>query len=127
MKMIAALAFVPLPDVEKVFESLCAILPPETCLLQDYFGDTYIGRFCRRGRHQRMLEQDLWNMYDRAYEELPRTNNAVERWHFFFFFFFLANAGCCHPNTRKFIKREQALQQVKRAQCAAGFDKEPAR
>ena len=126
MKMIAAIAFVPSHDVEMAFERLCEILPPETYQLQDYFEDTYIGRLCRRGRRQPMFEPDLWNMYDRASEELPRTNNSVEGWHRSF----LASVGCCHPNVWKFltcIKREQSLQQIKLAQCAAGFDKEPSR
>ena len=73
-----------------------------------------------------MFEANLWNMYERATEELPRTNNSVKGWHRSF----LASAGCCHPNIWKFltfIKREQSLQQVKLAQFAAGFDKEPSR
>ena len=121
MKMIAALALVPACDVEKSFESLCAFLPPETYPLQDYFEDTYLGRPCRRGRRREPLFGiELWNMYNRTADELPRTNNAVEGWHRSF----LANVGCCHPNIWKFltyIKREQALQQIHMVQSSAGF------
>ena len=112
MKMIAALAFVPACDVEKAFENLCEIIPPETYLLQDYFEDAYLGRPCQKGRRRKpVFEIGLWNMYSRMSDELPRTNNTVEQWHRSF----LLNVGCCHPNIWKlltYIKREHALQQV---------------
>ena len=86
MKMIAAIALVPSFDVEKSFETLCEFLPPETYPLQDYFEDTYLGRSCRRGRRREPLfGMELWNLYNRTTDELPRTNNAVEGWYRSFF------------------------------------------
>ena len=45
----------------------------------DYFEDNYIGR----SRHNTVIRPptfniETWNMFDRTYNELPRTNSAVE-------------------------------------------------
>ena len=109
--MIAALAFIPKDKLIDAFMELSEYLPEDTRPIQDYFEDHYIGRPQRRGRRQPIFPMDIWNMFDRAAEELPKTNNFVEGWHRSF----QSNVGSSHPNIWKFIgyiQREQALQQV---------------
>ena len=108
LRIIPALAFVPPQDVIAAFEELCDELPAESQPVVDYFEDTYISRPQQWGRPP-IFGNDLWNMFDRAQDELPRTNNSVERWHRSF----QSNVGGNHPNFWNFvdfIKREQALQ-----------------
>ncbi|XP_076066127.1 uncharacterized protein LOC143039768 [Oratosquilla oratoria] len=79
MRMFAALAFVPTAEIEETFDKLLGIMAPDSQPILDYFEDTYIGRPCRRrGRRELMFDMALWDMYNRAKEELPRTNNSVE-------------------------------------------------
>ena len=48
----------------------------------NYFEDTYMGRPRRNGhRDNPMFAQEMWNMYSRTRNHLPRTNNNVEGWH----------------------------------------------
>ena len=98
--MLAALAFVPLPDVIDASESVADEFPLDAQKVINYFEDTYIGRL-RPGGHRRALLFDLalWNMYDQTIGDLPRTNNAVEGWHRRF----QANVGAYHPYFWKFI------------------------
>ena len=73
-------------------------LPEDTRLIQDCFEDNYIGRPQGRGRRQPIFHMDIWNMFDRAAEELPKINNFVEGWHRSF----QSNVGSNHQNIRKF-------------------------
>ena len=110
--MLAALAFVPLPDVIDAFKSVADESPHDAQEVIDYFEDTYIGRL-RPSGHSRALFFDLalWNMCDQTTGDLPRTNNDIEGWHRRF----QANVGAYHPNFWKFIdilKQEQNLNHV---------------
>lgn len=126
LRMIPALAFVPTDDVVGAFEQLSEILPPESRAVADYFEDAYIGRPQRRGRRQPIFAIEMWNMHNRAGDELPKTNNSVEGWHRSF----QCNVGSSHPTIWKFIgyiQREQALQQVYCTQILAGHPSQPPR
>ena len=46
-----------------------------------YFEDTYIGRPGRRQRRDTRFSHDMWNVYQRTLQELPRTNNNIDGWH----------------------------------------------
>ena len=73
-----------------------------------------------------MFDMALWGMYDRAKEELPRTNNSVEGWHRSF----LASTGCCHPSIWIFIselQREHSLGEFSVSQSTAGIANEGSR
>ena len=112
LRMIPALTFVLPQDVIAAFE--------------EYFEDTYAGRSQHQRRRPPIFGNDLWNMFDRAQDELPRTNNSVEGWHRSF----QSNVGSNHPNFWNFvdfIKREQALQQVHLTQALAGHAPQPGR
>ena len=93
--MLAALAFVPEPDVINAFEAVSEDFPLDTQAVIDYFEDTYIGRLCPGGHHRvPPFELGLWNMYNQTLDDLPRTNNAVEGWRRSS----QANVGAYHPN-----------------------------
>ena len=68
LRQLAALAFVPIPDVVSSFDTLMdtpffqendALLRP----LLDYFEDTWIGRPRRRGRRKPIFEHGQWNCF----------------------------------------------------------------
>ena len=85
IRMTMALAFIPLPDLERAFDDLFNEIRNNFNNDMDdvlnYFEDTYIGRARRNGRDNPMFAQELWNMYSRTRNHLPRTNNNVEGWH----------------------------------------------
>lgn len=119
LRLFPELAFVPTDEVIGVFDVLYEFLSPECIPIADYFEDFYIGRPQRHGRRQPTYAINMWNMYQRSEDELPKTNNAVEGWHRSF----QSNVGSSHPTIWKFIgflQREQALQQVYITQMLAG-------
>ncbi|KAH7695655.1 hypothetical protein AAVH_37283 [Aphelenchoides avenae] len=75
VRMIVALAFVPLADVELAFETLEDVLPDELQPVLAYFETYYIG--CRRNdniRRQPLFENALWSVHARTVNHLDRTN-----------------------------------------------------
>ena len=69
---------------------------------------------------------ELWNVYDSALQELPKTNNSVEGWHRSFSHLL----GACHPTIWKFIdslKKEQSLNEMKLEQFVSGQHRAPGR
>lgn len=124
MRMIPALAFVPPDQVIDVFERLSdeirRIYEDEVDQLLDYFEDTYIGRFRRNAlRAAPTFSIQMWNMFHRTQQEMPRTNNHIEGWHRKF-------QGICnsyHPRFWKFLemlKKEQSINRVAMIQGDAG-------
>ncbi|XP_022173341.1 uncharacterized protein LOC111035852 [Myzus persicae] len=85
VRKLAALAFVPEPDVVDCFERLLRTkfyTDNEDLMtdLVDYFESTWIGKPRRTGL-ARMLPKfklSLWNCYEASLNDLPKTNNAVE-------------------------------------------------
>ena len=83
LRMIAALAFVPPQDVVNSFDKFCLVLRNQydghADEVRGYIEGTYIGRFRRNApRRPPLFPIELWNMFNRAAEELPRTNNNIE-------------------------------------------------
>lgn len=76
IKMMVALAFVPVDRVEEAFELIINSddFPESTSAFAKYFKATYVGMDAR-------YSHSIWNMYERTIKELPRTNNSVESWH----------------------------------------------
>lgn len=79
VKILPALAFVPINDVIDAFEELQ--LDNRLTALVDYFEDTFIGRERRRRRAAPLFPIQMWNVHDKVEEGLPKTNNSVEGWH----------------------------------------------
>lgn len=125
VRMLPALAFVPVANLVEAFEELAEspYFLKELQLLQpllDYFEDTWVGRPQRHNRRRPPLYQhSLWNCYNAVKDGLPKTNNAVEGWHLSFSHLL----GADHPTIWKFInglKHEQSLNDFKIDQYLAG-------
>jgi hypothetical protein len=131
LRMICALAFLPPDVVVEGFESLCDLLreayDDQIDDLLEYFEDTYIGRYRRNApRRPAMFPIELWNMFHRTHDELPRTNNSIEGWHRGF----QAQVSSCHPVFWKFLQilqNEESLKRVEIIQNLAGYHPEPQR
>ena len=81
--MISALEFVPPNNVQNSFDQLAALILNQygngADAVLDYFEDNYVGRFrfsAPRGIPKFPIS--FRNMFYRADDKLPRTNNAVE-------------------------------------------------
>ena len=107
VKVILALAFVPVPDVVDHFETLIAT--PEYGDLDQlilYFEDNFIGRQRGHLRVDPRFSIELWNQHDRVPNQLPRSNNAVEGWHSAF----NNNVDIAHPTVQNLTKKLQTEQ-----------------
>ena len=131
LRMLSALAFLPPQNVIPGFEELCdyvrANYQDDVDEHFEYFEDTYIGRYRRNApRRQPLFAIDMWNMYHRTDEELPRTNNSVEGWHRSF----QRHVSACHPNFWRFLemlKKEETVVRVNIIQHLGGHPAPPRR
>jgi len=122
--MIPALAFVPPDNIFVFFEELTDFIRGrfnnDCDEILDYFEENYIGRFRRNApRRAPLFAVNLWNMFHRTFDELPRTNNCIEGWHRGF----QATVASCHPTFWKFLamlKKEDRLNRVKMLQARGG-------
>lgn len=82
-RMIVALAFVPIYDLNDAFDALAKELPAELLPVLNWLEDSYIGRpFGRSGnRRAPLFPPQLWNVYDRVLNHQDRTNNFAEAAH----------------------------------------------
>jgi hypothetical protein len=80
VKMITAIAFVKIDDIDKVVDELAEYLPDELQDLLDWFENNYIGRKNRSksGRRPALFPLILWNVHDRVINDQHRTNNYAE-------------------------------------------------
>ena len=127
IRMLTALAFVPVHEIVESFEHLADSMPEEAQPITDYFEDTYIGRQQRRGRCcPPPSAHDMWSVHNRVEQGLPHTNNHVEGWHRRM----QSNVGAYHPNIWHFLdvlRREQSVNQVIITQIQAGQPAPPQR
>lgn len=107
-KMILALAFVPIPQLDEAIEQLSKAIPNELQELLNWFEDNYVGRPGRRGNARRppIFAVDMWNLHERVLHNVDRTNNHSEA----------ANRrlqnelGMDHPTIWKFIEALRNIQ-----------------
>ncbi|XP_076820927.1 uncharacterized protein LOC143466174 [Clavelina lepadiformis] len=122
LKMLLALAFLPVDEVSDAFDELVADYPAEVMPLVNYFEDNYVGRRNRRGdRRQPLFPVHMWSVKARQDAGLPRTNNQLESWHNAF----QGSTETHHPSIFRFIealRREEALQRANRTQLLQGRD-----
>ncbi|CAN7944621.1 unnamed protein product, partial [Ixodes hexagonus] len=119
MKMLPALAFLPVWAIPEAFQDLLEVFPQEAIELADYFEDVYVGRPRRNGVCSAQFPPKLWSVYEAAHDGMPRTNNSVEAWHYGL----QSNVRCTSPNIWVFLeslKKEQALSEMKLSQAASG-------
>merc|ERR1719186_350159 len=87
--MACALAFVPLPDLERGFQELEELFTGDgeqkskALVVLKHIGDHYIfGKKKKDGSQGNpKFHPSLWNMYDRVRADLPLTTNGLEFWH----------------------------------------------
>ena len=128
IRMIPAVAFVPLADVIPTFEELKAIMPNRATPVLDYFERNYIGQPHQNGngRAQPLFAPELWNVHLRTLNGRPRTNNHIEGYHRRF----SANVNASKPNVYNFLevlKREEHFTRAQIEQMVAGMDPPPPR
>ena len=80
-RMICALAFVPIPVIQRSFNALCQICGNGEVPIIDYFATNYVGELRNGIRRPPIFEHELWSVYDWEVNNLSRTTNAVEGWH----------------------------------------------
>ena len=115
IRMIAATVFVLPQDVINALEQLADIIRNEHQAdlddVLDYFEDSYIARF--RGNapcRPPLFPIKRWNMFNQTDDELPRTNNSIEGWHYNFH----SNVSSCHLSFWKFIEVLQSEERIVR-------------
>ncbi|XP_024889570.1 uncharacterized protein LOC112465968 [Temnothorax curvispinosus] len=125
IKMLVALAFVPVDDVINAFETLTQseYFSEDNESVESvlgYFETTWIGSLDRRKRRRSpCFPIYMWNCYDAVVNDLLRTNNAVEGWHRAF----NERVRISHASINKFInvlKSEQSTLELLIAQSRAG-------
>ena len=119
IRMLAALAFSPLEPTINCFEKPFSEFDFPTEIV-DYFEDTYLWRPNRKwSRRNPRFHVSMWNVYDRAVDNLPRINNSVEGFHKGFESMLQATK----PDVWKFldaIQRQQTLQEFNYSQLKSG-------
>ena len=126
VRMLVALAFLPVAQVVAAFEAITPTMAHEIQPIIDYFEDNFIGRPLRQGRRPPQFAIAVWNQFDRAQAFLPRTNNHVEGWHRRL----QVNIGGHHPNFWHFLtvlQKEQSLTEMEHAQLLTGQPPPPQR
>lgn len=101
--MFAALAFVPISDVECYLLALKNAAPEEMSDWVEYFDRTYVTGKPAAGRRRAVpprYRPHLWNQHDAVKEGLAKTNNVSEGWHNRFHVLMGKN----HPDIYSFIK-----------------------
>ena len=128
IRMLPAIAFVPVTDAVDAFDTLVDVGYPDRAEpIVNYFEDNFIGRPDRRGnRRKPVFPLTLWNVNQRVVESLPRTNNSVEGWHCGF----QSSLQCSHPTLWKLLDqliRENELHKLTIVQLLAGQTHKPKR
>jgi len=82
-KIVTALAFVPIGDIDNALLSLFENLPDDVQPIFNCFEDNYVGRMNRRGngRRQPLFPREMWNIYNITLIRQDRNNNHVETAH----------------------------------------------
>lgn len=120
-EMLCALAFVPLPLVERFFEELRQHVPDNFVPIYEYFEKNYVkGHIGRNGRPlPPRYPPYLWNVHQAVLDGDSRTNNVSEGWHNRFQQLVLKS----HPNFYTFLRelfKEQKDTEVMLQQLAIG-------
>ena len=114
---LGALAFVPVEDVQRVYDQLEATFLPDEKPLLEYFSKTWIGakppgtlRAKQPARKNPLFPLKLWNCNARAKLGVHLTNNNAERFHNAFQTMFVH--GNVHPSIPAFMDGLHAQQRL---------------
>ncbi|CAF0877868.1 unnamed protein product, partial [Brachionus calyciflorus] len=83
-KLVQALAFLPVKDVIEGFKLIQKQCPESFEPILIYFEQVYIGKLKPNSKSHRVVPRypiELWSVFERVKQKLPRTNNNVESWH----------------------------------------------
>ena len=82
-RMIVALAFVPIDNLDDAFDALSKELPNELTPVLNWLEDNYIGRPGRNNCRSRpaLFPPEIWSMYQRTISGVDRTNNPAKAAH----------------------------------------------
>ncbi|XP_018495081.1 uncharacterized protein LOC108864279 [Galendromus occidentalis] len=111
-RMICALAFVPLGDLNNAIAELAVALPHELMPVLKYFEDTYVGSLLHilpDGtiiRREPLFPQSMWSVHLRTLNGDSRTNNYAEAAHRRL----QTEFGVKHPNLWRFIEGLKRVQ-----------------
>lgn len=114
IKMMSATAFLPADQVIDGFQALCTSEGYDGTLdpIFDYFENNYIGRpLANNRRRLARFPIESWNAFSRLEQNVPRTNNAAEGWHFAF----QNSISSSHPNMWVFIEALRSEESLQRA------------
>lgn len=121
IRLLPALAYVPVDQVPILFDIVAAQIGPEGADVTQYFSEYYVhGRSIRtgnRGRPRReppLFEPQMWNCYQQFLDGDPTTNNACEGWHNRL----RAIMPRAHPSFWQFILRLKEEQERSEAEMA---------
>ena len=106
LKMLSALAFVPVSDIVANFESLATTFLIDELPLLSYFESTWIGQAVGGRRLPPMFSHHMWNVLDRAGTWSTRKTNALESFHHSFNLLL----SCTHPAVWKLLESLEAQQ-----------------
>uniref|UniRef100_A0A2D4G6N6 MULE transposase domain-containing protein n=2 Tax=Micrurus corallinus TaxID=54390 RepID=A0A2D4G6N6_MICCO len=108
-KMVVALAFVSVSDLDEYITALESYLLEPLLRLLQWFEDTYVGRLARRGheRQPTLFPTAMWNLFQQAQIAEDRTNNYLEA----AYRRLRAQLGICHHTIWKFIDGLRKVQQ----------------
>ena len=104
VKMLSALAFVPVSDIVANFESLATTFLNDELPLLSYFESTWIGEAVGGRRLPPMFSHHMWHVLDRAGTGSTRTTNALESFHH------CSLLSCTHPAVWKLLELLEAQQ-----------------
>jgi hypothetical protein len=106
-RMIVALSFVPIEDLDVALEALGNEIMEDLTPIINWFEDVYVGRQNHnRTRRRALFPPHMWSVYERTVNGEDRTNNYVEAAHRRL----QAEFGMDHPNIWKFIDGIRAVQ-----------------
>jgi len=76
-RMIVALAFVPIDNLDDAFDALSNQLANELTPILNWLEDNYIGRPGRNNRRRRpaLFPPEIWSMYQLTISGIDKTNN----------------------------------------------------
>ena len=82
-RMIPAMAFVPIPQIDLAFAALSQVLPIQLQPVLDWLEDNYLGRRVGNINNRRppLFPIPMWNVNNRVQQHLGRTNNYAEAAH----------------------------------------------
>ncbi|CAF2565139.1 unnamed protein product, partial [Rotaria sp. Silwood2] len=79
VRKLLSLPFVPASEVIETFELIADEFDDEADTLVEYYEKTWIGEKKKQGagRKKPKFNNELWHVYERVINDLPRSNNSV--------------------------------------------------